>query len=642
MRKWILFIMAVSVWSPSLRAGSRTDTGWKDIRVDVKGDHVDQLDVVKKITTDKSGFTRLDIKITNPGVETARLDFIVVRVPLMEQIPADADILFGGTCMGRTPLRRVKANDPALAPDAKNPARSAMFEMIRLADNHYIFAGSVSWRVFLPYFYYHDNAFEIRSDAERKPLKPGDQVRYEQILFTRGNCWQDILDRFGEAIAKENKVRHVKDAQFMGWSTWDYYGRLFTDEDVIGNMNELNQFAPEANLIQIDGGWWVERGDYTRVRDDITGGIKALADRIRAEGKIPGLHFDGFRADAASEICRNHPEFFLHDQNGNLIIDYKQKVDRLMKYIFFDYSHPGARAHSANCIRVMKEEWGIRYFKVDFMRYGLKEDILKNVNKKEQIVKFIRAYDPSLTSVERFRLGMQTIRDAIGKDNYFLGCSAVFGPCIGFVDGMRTGGDVSPRYEAFPERCLANAGNWYLNGKVFNGDADYLVFRAAEDEDERVVKSNKKFGGHMTLYEAKTWADFNIMYGNCRLASDNLMTLRPERKKLVRYVFDYPAAKKTVPLDVWKHATNKQDGFEVLLSQSGKDILLGIFNWGNEKKTTILRGFDEKALFITCDGKKLPVQAGSIAITLEGHHSTILKYVGEHSFDELRKLIQFN
>ena len=43
----------------------------------------------------------------------------------------------------------------------------------------------------------------------------------------------------------------------------------------------------------------------------------------------------------------------------------------------------------------MKENWGIRYFKMDFMRYGLEDDI-KRANKH---VKSIKAHDPAITSV---------------------------------------------------------------------------------------------------------------------------------------------------------------------------------------------------------------------------------------------------
>ena len=608
MKRSILSLLSVTVLcAGSVFAGEVP--AWPGIKVEVRADQ--PVATAQNLREQADGFQRLEITLSNKGQQPLTIDKITVRIPLAERLATDLQMLYGGSCMGRTPLLRQTVGGQT------QQSSSHMYEMVRLADEKYLFAGSLSWRIFLPNFTLAKDAFVVWSDGEGRQLQPGETIQYEQIVLTRASNWLDLLDRFGSAIALENHIGKLKPVEFTGWSTWDYYGRLFTADDVYGNITELKKIAPEANLIQIDSGWWTERGDYTSVRSNLPGGIKAMADRIRAEGKIPGLHFDGFRGDANSEICKAHPEYFLHDQNGKLIVEVKRKPDETMHYTYFDYSHPGARAHIAECVRTMKE-WGIRYFKVDFMRYGLEADIKKN----NPSVKRIKAHDPRITGVERFRLGLRTIREAIGPENYFLGCSAVFGPCIGFVDGMRTGGDISPRYEAFSQRCLANAGNYYLK-KVFNTDSDYLVFREAADEDVKVSRDGKKSGGNLALNEAKMWADFNSVCGNCRLTSDNLMSLRSERKALVQKVLTWPAMDETVPLDIWRHATEKSDGFELLLARKGKDVYLGIFNWGDAPKDYALPAF----------GKRDPVP-------LQGRHSVILKYEGNEPFDQLCKKFQ--
>lgn len=577
---------------------------WPDITVEVKADQ--PVATAQSLKEQADGFQRLAITLSNPGKQPLTIEKITVRIPVAERLTDDLEMLYGGSCMGRTPLLRQNVGTQTKL------SSSHMYEMVRLANGQYLFAGSLSWRIFLPNFTLKDKALVIWSDGEGKQLKPGETIQYEQIVLRRAGNWLDVLDQFGTAIAAENGITKLKPADFKGWATWDYYGRVFTAKDIYGNMDALNKLAPDANMIQIDGGWWTERGDYKSVRSDLLpGGIKAIVARITAEGKIPGLHFDGFRGDAKSEIYKTHPDYFLHDQDGKVIFEAGN--------IYFDYSHPGARAYIAECIQNMKENWGIRYFKVDFMRYGLKDDILG----KNKEAKGIKAYDPTITSVERFRLGMKTMREAMGPDIYFLGCSAVFGPCIGFVDGMRTGGDIFPRYDAFPERCLANLGHFYLSGKVFNGDADYLIFRAAADEDDKVSKSKDKFGGSVTVNEAQMWADFNKLYGTARLQSDNLMTLRPERQALVKEVFQYPAMDETVPLDLWRHATKKGDGFELVLARKGKEVYLGVFNWGDTPKDYALAAF----------GKPDPIK-------LVGRHSVILKYDGKDSFAQLCQKLQ--
>lgn len=575
------------------------EADWPGIKVEVNASM--PVGTKQSLKPQEGGFHRLAITLSNNGPQTLTIDKITVRIPLAEHLTDDLEILYGGSCMGRTPLLRQTIGSQT----AKSS--SHMFEMLRFSDGKYFFAGSMSWRIFMPNFTLKDGAFEIWSDGESRQLKPGESIDYEQIVLRRADNWLELLNQFGSAIAKENGISKLKDVYFKGWATWDYFGKDFSAEDIYGNMKALNKLDPDTNLIQIDGGWWTQRGDYQSVRTDLLpGGIKAIVDRITSEGKTPGLHFDGFRGDANSEIYRTHPAYFLHDQDGKVISDEG-------KGIYFDYSHPGARAHIAECIRNMKENWGVRYFKVDFMRYGLKNDML---GKKKGIV--IKAHDPTITSVERFRLGMKAMREAMGPDIYFLGCSAVFGPCIGFVDGMRTGADIHPRYEAFPERSLGNLGHFYLSGKVFNGDADYLVFRAAADEDEKVTKSKNKSGGNVTLNEAQMWADLNKLYGCFRVQGDNLVTLRPERQALVKEVFQFPVMDETVPLDVWRHAVNKGDGFELVIARKGAEIHLGVFNWSDTPKEYDLTAF----------GRPEPVK-------LEARHSVILKYDGKDSFDQI-------
>jgi len=577
------------------------------IKVEVQSDS--PVTTEQKLIDQPNGFQRLDVRLSNQGGKMLSIQKIKITIPVEVALSDKLQVVYGGSCMGRTPLLRQEVGRQT------TKSSSHMYEMVRLTEDEYLFAGSLTWRIFLPNFTLRNDAIEIWSDGEGRQLKPGESIQYEQIVLRRASDWLCLLDQFGAAIASANDIKKIKPADFKGWATWDYYGRVFSAKDIDGNMNALNKLAPEANMVQIDGGWWTERGDYKSVRPDLLpGGIKEIVSRITAEGKTPGIHFDGFRGDENSEIYKTHPEYFLHDRDGKLIVEINDKGDKVMHYIYFDYSHPGARAHIADCIRNLKENWGIRYFKVDFMRYGLKNDTLA----KNKTAKGIKAYDPSITSVERFRLAMKTMREAMGPDTYFLGCSAVFGPCVGFVDGMRTGGDIHPRYEAFPERCLANIGNFYLSGKVWNSDTDYLVFREAVDEDKTVSQEDVKHGGSMTIHEAQMWADLNKLYGTCRLNSDNLMILRPERQALVKEVLEFPVMEETVPLDLWQHGTQKSDGFELLLARKGVDVYLGVFNWGDTAKEYSVPAF----------------RSGG-PIKLDARHSMILKYDGKETFAQL-------
>jgi len=586
---------------------SKTPQKWNDITVKVKTDQ--SVETSQTITSEEGGFQRLDITLSNQGTEIASIDSIEIRIPLSETLTNDMNVAYGSSCMGQRPVLVHKLDNP------QPKSYSFMYSMVQVDYNQYIFVGSLSWRIFLPSITQEDNAFVIRSGGKGRQLEPGESIHYEQIVLSRSSDWQQLLDSFGSAIAKENGIEQLKDVNFKGWASWDYYAYDFGVDDIYENTEKLEESAPTANLIQIDAGWYSQRGDFAQSRSDFPGGMKEVAKQIKAAGMMPGVWIDGFRANTDSEVFKNHPEYFLHDQDGNIIVRQMRPEGPDNTRAYFDYTHPGARAHMAECIRVIKEEMGITYFKVDFMRYGLNDQILKFCPEGTSI----QPHDPSITDVERMRLGLKVIREAIGPDNYLLGCSAVFGPCIGFVDGMRTGGDIHPRFEAFSERVLANAGNSYLSGKVFNGDADYLVFREAADEDETITDKRHKSGGSLSLNEAQMWADFHKLYGTCRLSGDKLTTLRPERLDMLTEVFDSPVMDETIPIDFWQHARDREDGYELLLGRDGEDIYLGIFNWSDEAKTYELPAFERG------------VQ------TLDARHSKVLKYSGSLSFGELSK-----
>lgn len=590
-------------------AGSVTPKNWKDITVNVNANH--PIQVIQKITRDARGFKHLDIILSNKGTEVSSINSIEINIPIQVPIRDEMKVSYGSSSMGSRPILVHKVSEP------QKTSYSYMYVMIQQAQNQYVFAGALSWRIFIPIITLEKNGFVVRSKGEGKQVKPGQSIHYEQIALGLASDWQKVLDTYGAAIAKENKVDKVKDVDYKGWATWDYYAYKFSDKDIYENVDLIKKLDPSVNLIQIDAGWYTQRGDFGKSRTDLPGGMKAIADRIKASGMTPGIWIDGFRANTDSEIFKQHPEYFLHDNEGKVIVQTRRPDGPDKDRVYLDYSHPGARAHMANSIRVITKEFGIPYIKIDFILLGLNSEIL-NANPK---FKSIKPFDSSITDVERVRLGLETIRKEAGPKTYLLGCSAVFGPCLGLVDGMRTGGDISPRFEAFPERVLANMGNYYLNGKVFNGDADYLVFREAADEDAGVSEEKTKRGGSLTLNEAQMWADFNKLYGSFRLSSDKLLTLRPERKALIKEVFELPAMDEIVPLDFWQHAKNKQDGYELIIARNSKDIYLGIFNWSDTPKEYDLSAF------------------GIGKHKLNARHSNVLKYTGSNSFAKICKAL---
>jgi alpha-galactosidase len=172
-------------------------------------------------------------------------------------------------------------------------------------------------------------------------------------------------------------------------------------------------------------------------------------------------------------------------------------------------------------------------------------------------------------------------------------------------------------------------------------DADYLVVRNKDDEEPERAWGENKFGGNTTFNEAKMWSDYIALYGGPKISSDNLLTLRPERKKLVDNSFAYKTAKRFIPLDMWNHAKDKNDAFNIILAENEDGVFISLFNWDETDKNFNIGGLANEKIFDTLTKKKVNIVNGKIQITLKSHSSTILK-IENSSFDVVRNKLQIN
>lgn len=494
-----------------------------------------------------------------------------------------------------------------------------MYLMFKTGASNYLLIGVTSWRTFLCRIYPENGMVRIEGDGDNKLIKAGEKLAFEKIVFLKDSSWQNLLSRYADAIVKENKVAPPPNVQWQGWATWDYYKQYFTPEAVERNTNDLLALHANANIIQIDGGWWNQRGDYFEVRENLPGGIKAMVEKIHKAGFKAGLHFDGFRASKGSRIVKEHPEYFVHNTDGDLLELGKDKVTN-DPLVVWDYSHPGACAYITSVMKNARENWKVDYFKIDFMRQGL----TKGVN-----------YLP-VTNVERYRKGVKAISAGIGA-KYFLACGPNFGVNIGLVPATRTGPDIDPEYEAVKLRVAHNAASYYFSQKIYNCDPDYLVLRSAKESD---AEDRKK--ASLTLEQAKMWANFVTIFGTTRLESDELHLLTAEKKELVKQVFRMPFFTTCVPIDLWDHFKTDNDAPNIFLAKTAEGtICLGIFNWGNDVKQFNLAGFKTTASFTDMPSKQLfTTKEKMLSITLQGEHSLLLQYAGQESFDQLRTALK--
>jgi alpha-galactosidase len=582
-----------------------------------------------------AGNARLvSVSITNTGNETEYIEDIQIKLEKTPLFNDGSQFMYFAYDMRKDPVQQYGYNDP------QSFTESVL--LVKNSNAQYYKVGILSWKIFRAAIAFSkENGLIVSASGEGKPINPGETIQFEKFVIEESSDWQDLLFSYGEQIAKINNIKPQEIGRWKGWGSWDYLGHDFSVEDITSNMEQIKAIDETSNLIQIDASWWVNRGDYFETRPELTGGMKRIAKQILNNGLVAGIHLDGMRAVTTSNVYKENPDWFLKDQDGNTIYQHFTRSDgRKEVRVFFDYSNPAACEYIKNVLRNMVNNWGYKYIKIDFLWFGLDKNIKSVVN--DPNLKKIVGYDPTMTGMERSRAGFKAMREGIGS-GYFLGCSSVFGPNYGFIDGLRTGPDIDPRFEAYQTHMLQNAGNFFLNQSVVQTDADYLVVRNKDDEDPKRAQGRNKFGGDVTFNEAAMWADYIALFGGIKLASDDLNVLRPKRKELIKRAFSINTCTRFVPIDLWDKAKNPEDAFCIMLGTNDQGVYLALFNWDYDDLGIHLSNIPSQGIEVISYYESPNFNTGneSITVQMKPRTSMILKLNNSADFDKIRRQLTY-
>lgn len=152
--------------------------------------------------------------------------------------------------------------------------------------------------------------------------------------------------------------------------------------------------------------------------------------RSRRRVEEAALWVAPFIAEKESEIFRNHPDWFVQDEQGAPLPAERVTYGgwRCTPWFMLDGTHPAVQQHLRQLFAHLRHELGIRYFKLDANFWGA--------------VHGGRFHDRQATRIEAYRRGMQAIGQGVGEGAFLLGCNAPIWPSLGLVHGMRVADDV--------------------------------------------------------------------------------------------------------------------------------------------------------------------------------------------------------
>ncbi|WP_422449135.1 Ig-like domain-containing protein, partial [Thermoanaerobacterium sp. DL9XJH110] len=376
------------------------------------------------------------------------------------------------------------------------------------------------------------------------------------------------LERFADMIAQVYNINLPP--QPSGYCTWysDKHGGS-SDETY---LEQLADFAAQNlkpygfDFIQIDDGWQEgikdngPRKNFTTHRPDgpYPGGMKAIADKIKARGLTPGLWFMPFAGNHRDPYFAERQDWFVKNQDGT-------PYETSWGGTSLDMTNPEVRQHVADVVNRITNNWGFKYLKMDglYTGIGVKQVYVNDAYKEDNMGDAV-FYDPNKTNVEAFRDGLKLVRENAGDDVFLLGCTVAqnmrtLGAAMGLVDAMRIGPDNGAGWSSLTRGPRYGSRFYFLHGRVWYNDPDPVYIRNS-----------------MPFNESRYIASWVGVTGQMTVDSDWLPDVNPDRLELLKRIMPAHGLKPR-PVDIFERDIPRI----WLLAGDGKDsqrYVIGLFN----------------------------------------------------------------
>lgn len=438
-----------------------------------------------------------------------------------------------------------------------------------------------------------DGSVEFRHILEKDRLEEGERIDSDWMLLSFYQDMVEDLPSYSRFVKEFNRFENRYRKAPAGFCSWYYYMENINERMITENLETIDRIRDRVpmEVFQIDSGWGYGNQNGAVKEELFPRGMKAYAALIRSHGLIPGIWLSPFNFEQDGETVQSHPEWFVRDDKGELILHENCAM--------LDATHPEAQDYIRGLYRRLTYEWGYRYLKIDIVTHFMTRG---------------RYYDPKANSLTNVRKYFQLAREASHPDTYLLGCTCPLFEIAEFVDGSRISVDIFERWESLVKAFDRVFKRYYMNEELFLSDADCLMIRKKENEDCRRCCTR-------TDEEIRTFLTAMYVAGGALFFSDKLSLLTGEQ--IGQYAALFPRSTRAGrPLDLMdSYIPGMIDqGYE------GDTRTVALINWGERERTftVSLAGTHRAAEHWT--GKDLGVWRDMYQATLQPHCSQLIHF----------------
>jgi hypothetical protein len=439
-------------------------------------------------------------------------------------------------------------------------------------------------------------------------VEPGAGIKSERLMLQAGRDYHNQLLAYGDAIRRLHHAR-VSTETPIGWWSWTAFYGTINEGETLTNADWQAEHLKSLGYkyFQVDEGYQYARGEFTTAdATQFPDGMRFVGHRIIGDGLVFGVWTAPFEVTSRAWVYEHHKDWLVHNAQGEPIPSravWNQKSDVIYT---LDTTHPAAQEYLRQTYKTLVREWGVRFFKFDFMDTTAIEGY---------------HFRPNTTALEAQRIGLQIIRDSVGdevvmdKDG-----SPMLNP-VGLVDTGRVSTDTGHSFQRTKDAAPGIAARFYMHRNFFVNDPD------AFNTTGQSFSDRPKRPSSLALPAAEASIALSAVSGGMYELGDDMPALgsQKDRLALVENADLLNMAKigrASTPVDLMTYDPADQQPSIFFLQESPRQAILTVFNWTETPRSHALQladlGLPAEHTFAASDvlnqNTPVTIQGGTVRI----------------------------
>ena len=407
------------------------------------------------------------------------------------------------------------------------------------------------------------------------PVEPGAEMKSERLMLQAGSDYLNQLRAYGDAIRRLHHAR-VSTETPIGWWSWTAFYGTINEGETLANADWQAEHLKSLGYkyFQIDEGYQYARGEYTTAdATQFPDGMRFVGRTITGDGLTFGVWTAPFEVTRRAWVYEHHKDWLVHNAKGEPIPSrevWNQKSDVIYT---LDTTHPAAQDYLRQTYKTLVREWGVRFFKFDFMDTTAIEGY---------------RYRPDTTALEAQRIGLQIIRDSVGDEVVLDKDGSPMLNTVGLVDTGRVSTDTGHSFQRTKDAATGIAARFYMHRNFFVNDPDAFNTTGQSFSDRTKQPST------LALPAAEASIALSAVSGGMYEIGDDMLVLGSHRDRLALVenadlLNMAKIGRASTPLDLMTYDPDDQQPSIFFVQESPRQAILTVFNWTESARSHALK-----------------------------------------------------